>query len=342
MPFDQVCLPRPEALRLREHHCLLPAVPVLLVFALSSGLFELLAFDLAGAAALVRAHLPEPGARGAAFLLREGEARMFWSVSALVYLAVGLAGIAACADVAWQSVRGRCLAGFAAVGTVLAAASLAQILAAGDGGWALAGIYTFTRDSLHAAAVLSPDGFAAVRWVLGAINGFSALVPVVALIAGCTILAPPSPGAARRPDDVARQMRLLRELLNAASAIMVVGVLHMMSWLRWPAALVEDAGVRDAVNKLALAVTFYWGTTFSLMIAAFYIPAAVWLSRRGEAAIRAAARETPDLDCDKWLRERGLSVMPARQLPQLFVMLAPLLAGPLGSAITGFAGGFGG
>jgi hypothetical protein len=82
-------------------------------------------------------------------------------------------------------------------------------------------------------------------------------------------------------------------------------------------------------------VTLFWGTTFTLMIASFYLPVAVRLGELAEAVMDDAGIAVADRP--KWLADRGLSFRASEQLPQIAAIAAPLLAGPLSATIGAFA-----
>ena len=123
-------------------------------------------------------------------------------------------------------------------------------------------------------------------------------------------------------------MRTLKEVLNAGSAILVSGVLHMGVWLRWPAALVDEKDVQEAVSGVSLAITLFWGIAFTLMLIATYGPAAAYLGSYARELLHKGPYATQISDPEQWLRSHGLFFTLSEQLPQIGVMLAPLLAGP--------------
>jgi hypothetical protein len=134
------------------------------------------------------------------------------------------------------------------------------------------------------------------------------------------------------------QMRKFKIIISSGSILMVAGILHMITWLRWPAALVADEWISLNVVSFSESLGLYWGATFSLMIAVFYLPAAVNIQQRCELIIA----EQPELLCgmepQDWLKKHGLLVSPLQQIPQIAVILAPLLAGPIGSVMTDLSG----
>ncbi|TKB69684.1 MAG: hypothetical protein E8D52_04775 [Nitrospira sp.] len=68
--------------------------------------------------------------------------------------------------------------------------------------------------------------------VVSIVNVHAMVMPVVALLAACSTLVPPMAGAQPDSEFYALQMRRLKEVLTAASAILVAGVSHMGAWLR--------------------------------------------------------------------------------------------------------------
>ncbi|HEX5544008.1 MAG TPA: hypothetical protein VFX10_00860, partial [Nitrospira sp.] len=165
------------------------------------------------------------------------------------------------------------------------------------------------------------------------INVQAMVVPVVALLAACSTLASPVTGVQPDPAFWSLQMRRLKEVLSAASAILVAGVLHMGAWLRWPAALVADTKAHEALLGVALAITLFWGVTFTLMLVSTYLPAALLLARRAQALLLESPSQPSAPDPEQWLKDHGLFLSLQDHLPQFGLMLAPLLASPLSSLL---------
>ncbi len=86
---------------------------------------------------------------------------------------------------------------------------------------------------------------------------------------------------------------------------------------------------------LVLSVSLFWGVTLTCVIVVTYLPAASVLRAR---AICALERKGGIADTGKWLSDNGLEISPAKQLPQIAAMLAPLIAGPISSLLGTFSG----
>ena len=115
------------------------------------------------------------------------------------------------------------------------------------------------------------------------------------------------------------------------AALLVVGIMHMGAWLSWPAALATKSEQREAILGWTTSVTVYWGATFSLVVIAAYVPAGWLLLSRARQTLR---NEMSEDELEKWLQEYSLTVAPKHQLSRLAVILAPMLAGPVGGMIS--------
>lgn len=200
-------------------------------------------------------------------------------------------------------------------------------------------IFGVTFQSLEAARRFTPEFLSTVLALVSGVNLLAVIGPCGALVACASTVV----SRADRHDDlvgVRSRVQGLRETINASAALLVAGILHMGAWLRWPASLMNDKAAREAVEQVALGVTVYWGLTFSLMIVAGYLPAMIQLRERALAWRPPPTNPAAD-DPDKWLVEQGFKFSLGGQLPQVAVMLGPLLAGPLASlfnAATDWAG----
>ena len=129
-------------------------------------------------------------------------------------------------------------------------------------------------------------------------------------------------------------MKRARTVLNVGSALLVTGILHMLAWMRWPTALVADADAAAGVGPVTALVPLDWGAAYSLLAAAWYVPTATRLTRRARELLAEAPERTGEKTIDQRLAEHGLATTPLRQLPQVAVILGPLLAGPVGAALA--------
>ena len=267
------------------------------------------------------------GAAGASW--QEPQARFAWLTTVLLNLLVPLFAIICFGYVAHRSLAPQQL---------LPAAGAVAILSIGSAVLLFVGIATesalhrlifdFTFDALRASNRFSGEFLQRVLILLWAINALAVVAPSCAVVTFVATVVPPN-----RPEtvgDLRSRTRRLRETLNASAALLVSGILHMGAWLRWSAALVDGKTARESIEHLTLSVTLFWGMAFTLMIVAAFVPATLILRERALHLYRQTAGE-PGGDLEKWLGEQGFKFSVGDQLPQIAVMLAPLLAGPAAS-----------
>ena len=267
--------------------------------------------------------------------LVEVKSRYIWLTTVVLALVAGLYAFMLCAMIIYQCHPRPRLLVVTAIGTGFALSGVVLIWTLDETHTLYRAIFGFSYDNLRQAGPqrIGEHLLRYVMVVVSVVNVQSMIVPVVALLAACSTLAPPISGLSPDPKFYASQMKRLKEVLTAASAILVSGILHMGAWLRWPAALVADRAGQEAVLGTALAITLFWGVTFTLMLVATYLPAALLLARRAEALLLERSPAANELDPDKWLKDHGLFLSLQDHFPQFGLILAPLLASPLSSLL---------
>jgi hypothetical protein len=315
-----------------KHGYLLVLIPPVAVLALAFLMFELSAAQtMKDATALMRSLVHPSEQISPLVILGETRGRYIWLATAIVNIVISVYVIILCAIVVFRIHAPKRLLAIAAAGAVLCAIGLVSLLyAAVNHGAVYRMVFGFTFLTLRSSGLFDPGFLDYVRSVVSVVNVFAVLAPVMAVLAACSTLAPLERKDAHL-DDLADQMRHLKEVLNAGSALLVSGILHMDAWLRWPAALMSDKHAQDAVSGVALAVTIYWGATFTLMLIATYGPVAGYLSGQARASLNQEREAGRIRDPQQWLRDNGLSITLSEQLPQIGIILAPVIAGPLGS-----------
>ena len=312
-------------------------VPPLAVFVLSAAIFSTTGF---GIESLVReiiqalAGAPQPVDRFAEF-----HARLNWAATILLVYCTLIAAMIYSIRIVYQhrSDRGKFMMVLAGVVTV--SVVLAYFAYSGRAENDFSYIFLFTYDTLEASRIYSRAQLHAVRLLLFGLNALAGIVPILGLVtAGCCVLAPPMKTDETGVEHLKMQMRVLKTIVGLGSALMVAGVVHMVAWLSWPAALLQEQRGIEAISDFAQAMGLYWGVTFSLVIAAFYLPAAFAIHRRAEACYRAGATHADETEVQAWLRQNGLAMAPAQQFPAFLAMFAPLLAEPIGSLLARVSG----
>ena len=85
-----------------------------------------------------------------------------------------------------------------------------------------------------------------------------------------------------------------------------------------------------------LLICQYWGVSYSLIIAALFIPAASYLSNQAKQALLLGDDEELKQDPSTWLLENNMMFSPIASLPQIIAIIAPMLAGSFGTTLSSF------
>lgn len=269
-------------------------------------------------------------------IIDEARARYSWLATALLNLVVPLYAAYVGINTIRRSHTGNRLA--MVLGFTLALGGLAlasQIISLLTDGALYRLVFGFTYMTLQESRHFDAGFLNNVHTVVSIMNVLAAFVPAIILVAASSTLAPPSNNDQTDLCFLADHMRRLRSVLNATSALLVAGVLHMNAWLQWPASLMRDHALQTAVSGTALSITVFWGTTFTLMLIALYGPAATKLSLRARQLLNQEHQAGNIAEPQQWLREHDLAITFSEQLPQIGIMLAPVLAGPAGSFLMG-------
>jgi hypothetical protein len=268
----------PVSSQASDYRFLLLIVPPLFILLLAIGLFEFSSnisvdnFHGLTKRLMHSSSDPSNQAFSATQFLVEVKSRYIWLTTVVLALVAGLYAFILCAVITYQCHPRPRLRVVTAIGLLFALGGVIFIWALDETYTLYRAIFGFSYDNLRQAGPqrIGEHLLRYVMMVVSVVNVQSMIVPVVALLAACSTLAPPISGQPPDPKFYASQMKRLKEVLTAASAILVSGILHMGAWLRWPAALVADKAGQEAVLGTALAITLYWGVTFTLMLVATY------------------------------------------------------------------------
>jgi len=310
----------------------------LAVFVLANVIFSLTAFnlDLLVAAIIKLIH----SGRMSMTPFMEARARLTWATMVLLFYATLIAVGAFCVAIMRRSLTAKGKVAFVIAGALLALAVLGHMAYSGHFRTEFSYIFFYTFDPLAASQRYTANQLLAIKALVGGINVLVALVAILALITGCCILSEHQEPHKSKLDSLAEKMRQLKMFIGMVSTLLVAGVLHTVAWLHWPAALIAKDPLAKPVLDFSEAMGLYWGVTFSLLIATFYIPAAWSLCKSAESLLAAHPEEIQGLEAQDWLQKHHLTLSPLQQVPQMFAILAPLLAGPLGATFGTFSGLF--
>ena len=270
----------------------------------------------------------------------EARSRLTWGTTVLLFYSIMIAVSVFCLAIIRQSLADKRKIVFTAVSALITMAVLGHLAYSAHFRTGFSYIFYFTFDSLTASQHYTASQLTAIKVLVSGINVLAGMVIALVLVAGCCIMAGTGECNKTEVELLANQMRQLKMLIGIVSTLLVSGVLHMIAWLHWPTVLIADNQMAQQVREFSEAIGLYWGATFSLLIATFYIPTAWSLSKRAKVVIAEQIGAVEMQDC--WLQKHSMTLAPLQQVPQLFAMLAPLLAGPLSATFDKLSKPFGG
>ncbi len=250
-----------------------------------------------------------------------------WAATALLYLLISLFVLLSLFRWMWAKTKG-CLAfGHLSIAGALIAIGISYLVNADQNNRPVKAIFLFTFRSLQVDRRLQMEPILApVNDTLTIINLLMIIVPASLCAFGPLLVREPSGTWTEK--ELMGRVKDARLLAVMASAFLVAGVLHMYAWMSWAPQLLNKNGLETVVGS----VVFYWGSVFTMMLAAYYFPILLVLQDRAEAVME--AQEVPLIERDQWLQQRGLSVRIANQVPQVIGILGPLIAAPAGKLLA--------
>ncbi len=318
---------------LKQHGYLLLIVPPLFVYLVAGILFDLsFTTHITKLPSTIGAHIASQDISQLTFNLLEMKARYIWFATTVINLIVCLYAAVLCGTIIYRSHTGRRLITVKIIGSLLILLgifSLTYSAMARNAMFEL--IYNFSFSTLKATGFYTADFLSRIDILLAISNSLAVIVPCIVLLAASSTLAPSQEKDGDELAHLTSQMRHLKGILNAVSALLVSGILQMSAWLRWPSGLLNEASEQAALSGAVLAITMYWGASFTLMLITTYGPAASYLSSRARNFAEQAYQAGTIQDSERWLHDNHFSITLGEQLPQISVILGPLLAGPIGS-----------
>ena len=316
-----------------KHGYLLLLIPPICVYLIANVLFEFsVKHDFSELTASIGSLLSQQDTDHLSLTLSETRARYIWLSTVLLNLVVCIYGAGLFGITIYQSHKGKRLFIIVSIGILLIAMGIVGLLIGAMTQNALYQIvYKFSFSTLQASGLYQAQFMLNIGTILFITNILAIIIPNMAILAACSTLAPSQRSDGDELSHLSTQMRQLKGVLNAGSALLVSGILHMNAWLRWPGGLLMDQTNQTYFSGAVLAVTMFWGTTFTLMLITTYGPAASYLSTQARALAEKASQAGTIQDPQRWLQDNHFSITLGEQLPQISVILGPVLAGPIGS-----------
>jgi hypothetical protein len=320
--------------KFKPYRELLYLFPPLLVYLFASFLFELSVDPAVSVIQKLVAVVKTNATPDLPFLLIELKARYIWLASALLNIVVPVVSIIISIMTINLFLKRWQIIWSIVIGTIICIGNIGYVIYSAQVQNALYElVFGFTYKMLVRSAMFSDIFILHVYIIILTINILASITPIFLLLAVCATLHLPAAPCHMDSTYLAKRMRRLKEIINVASAFLVVGVLHMSMWLNWTASLVSDPGLGSKVTGVASSITAYWGIAFTLVLAITYLTSTSYLQEQALKQITRGKKAMEPKEAEQWLNEHGFSLTLNNQLPQFISILAPILAAPISSAL---------
>lgn len=180
-----------------------------------------------------------------------------------------------------------------------------------------------------------------MEYLLDKANHVTSLA-AAAVIAGMVLaLSRPHPPELLSDTGLAAEAEILRQSQDMASRylycsgiLLSVGMVLVLSWMKWPGQLIADPTLRDRHMELVNAISLYRGVSYSVLILSYYMPVSLILMVRIDRFHKAvAAHGSPDVGDTV----RGFDINRIASLDafkKIVAIVSPILASALGAAVT--------
>jgi hypothetical protein len=324
-----------EATNREQIACLRHIVIPLLIILGAYILFDLVAYDLITLKMQLTKFITAELSNTPDTLQHKSSAMIKWGAIVLFYFFISITSIILCIRNMKRSLTRFCFPIFLAVSLLVFCIWLGYLIYSLNEQGTISMIFKLTFDTLSVSQQYTEIELSYISGILNLINILSVLTPVLLIVAcSCTLTLCHNTNIESAQHCVYK-MRDLKELINLGSAMLVVGALHINIWLNLSAALSTTDILIGAINDMSMSISLYWGTAFTVLIAAVYIPMALTIKANAQSALM-SEHQDPD-KTRKWLKEHDLLFSTAKQLPQILAIFAPLLAGSFGSSILGIS-----
>lgn len=271
----------------------------------------------------------------------ERRARLLWATSNVCLIVISLAAIVISLGITIESVSGGARrAVFAGMAALLFVIAVEIWVIGADSSliYTRAAILepTVGRTLKAIESGFSLDLFERCRQFTNTLS-LTATSMITFAIMAATQLQPDSAGGGddfeKRAHRLYEQVNRLHILLYVAAAVLIAVVLSMAAWLVWPVALANTPELKTRLMTVASGIGIFWGVSFTLMLAAAYLPSAIRLNgqiRRLRAVPDAQeADEATDEARGATIERLGLNQSVFGQVTRLVAILSPAITGML-------------
>ena len=127
--------------------------------------------------------------------------------------------------------------------------------------------------------------------------------------------------------QIARQIRLLKRLLGAATLVLLSGLIHMKAWREWPLAYWSDTDQNSAgaFGDLVDATITFQAGHFVCILAAVFLPIAFRLKSESIRLAILAHGEPVSTVHETWLSNKGLTLSTSEIMQRAIAIASPFL-----------------
>ncbi|WP_299618232.1 hypothetical protein [Pelagibius sp.] len=129
--------------------------------------------------------------------------------------------------------------------------------------------------------------------------------------------------------DLAIRLARVRQIMYAAALVLISNTFCISAWLRWPSSYVHDEVLALQLSGFGATLSFYYGTTMTVILGVVFLPVLYILGERSFAVARRQDSLKTFAAQSDWLEAQGLSIDFQARLRDLATILAPMLAGSL-------------
>ncbi|RLJ58840.1 hypothetical protein BCF46_0978 [Litoreibacter meonggei] len=183
--------------------------------------------------------------------------------------------------------------------------------------------------------------FHGMEFLLDKANHITSLA-AAAVIAGMVLaLARPhrpyllsNKGLAAEAEILRRAQDASTRYLYCSGILLSVGMVLVLSWMKWPGQMIADPELRARHAELVNAISLYRGVSYSVLILSYYMPVSLILMVRIERFHSAvAAHGNPSIGAEVM----GFDINKIASLEafkKIVAIVSPILASALGAAVT--------
>ncbi len=302
------------------------AVPPVIIILLGKWFFEVLAFDFPQHTQDLLSHLEEMDSSVLLTLsLQESKARLQWLSSAILYLFVNGGFFILLWTLIKKHAYDKRFKVLISVALMSGLEILYLFITNADHS-PIYNIFHFTYRSVSITGFLSASTLYFIHSLLNVINFLAIIAAPYVIITSCCIIRE----QATQPEQLTEQSLHFKELIQGASAVMVVGIIHMQLWLSWPLSLTSELPHINEMKGIILAVIQYWGICYTLTIAALYLPVSAHLRKKAlimtstASSVNMGSRTHPDSSFQSF----------SSQITQIAAIMGPMLVGSIVPSLT--------